>query len=151
MVLLHLGCGNDLRVGFDNLDAKNGWRFEDGLPHYADGSVDGITISHALMYVEEQNWRAVMFEFFRVLRRGGVVRITEDDCETPGSLRKQMPWPGAAILTGPNMVLDSLQQAGFVPYLCTAKDTHFVNDSLLIAHREHKTTKYFFYAEGVKP
>ena len=53
---LNLGCGEEHLIdGFVNLDARTGWHFEDGLP-YPDGSVEAITISHALMYVPLSAW-----------------------------------------------------------------------------------------------
>lgn len=148
MKLLHLGCSDDIREGFDNLDAKTGWRFEDGLP-YENESVDGITISHALMYVAPPDLPYVMSEFYRVLKPSGVVRITEDDIETPASARHNDPYPGARLLTGPSMMRHSLQDAGLLGIYCTATETCFSDNSLLIAHRE-KTPWYVFYIEGLK-
>ena len=84
---LNLGCGEEhLISGFENLDARNGWRFEDGLP-YPDGSVEAITISHALYLVPLADWPAAFAEFARVLKPGGVIRITEDDATNPASSR----------------------------------------------------------------
>lgn len=149
-MLLHLGSDGDILDGFDNLDPKiDGWTFEAGLP-YADGSVNGITISHALMYVDLVNWPAVCAEFFRVLRHDGVVRITEDDTESAESGRYQQMYPGAACATGPSMVRTFLERAGFAVMDCDCTQTFFENIKLLIAHREHKVPKYVFYIEGIR-
>lgn len=148
---LHLGCADDIRSGFENFDPKiNGWTFQSGLP-YPDSTVDGITISHALMYVPKADWPGVVAEFYRALRPGGVVRITEDDCETPNSPRRACLYPGAAVLTGPQFVGQQLRLAGFATHRCSATETLFHDDSLCIAHREHKIPRYIFYMEGVKP
>lgn len=151
MTLLHLGCDGDLRPGFDNLDKAGGklpgWTFESGLP-YGPLSVDGITVSHALMYVAERDWPFVVGEFYRVLKPGGVVRITEDDTESPASGRYRQLYPGAAIATGPQMAARHLAAAGFAVRHCRADQTHFVDGSLLIAHRD---PSFVFYIEGIKP
>lgn len=150
MLLLHLGCGDDRRVGFDNLDARTGWRFEDGLPDYRSGSVSGITISHALMYVDQSEWLDIFREFHRVLVPFGCVRITEDDCESPESPRTEKPWPGFVTRTGPIMTGKLLTDAGFAAHVCRADETYFIDDSLLIAHREHKCPRYVYYIEGIR-
>lgn len=150
MTLLHLGCDGDIRPGFDNLDQSiDGWRFESGLP-YPDACVDGITISHALMYVQPTDWPAACLEFFRVLRRGGVVRITEDDTESPESGRFGVVYPGARCATGPAMAGMFLRESGFTVKICSATETLFHDGSLLIAHRENRKPKFVFYIEGQK-
>lgn len=111
---LNLGCGKHRIAGFDNLDAHvtPAWRFEDGLGAYGDGSVEGITISHALMYLPLTAWPAAFAEFYRVLAPGGVLRITEDDAENPKSERYG-GFRDAVTLTGPNVVRLHLREAGF--------------------------------------
>jgi ubiquinone/menaquinone biosynthesis C-methylase UbiE len=150
MKLLHLGCDDAFMSGFDNLDPKiNGWTFESGLARYADCSVDGITISHALMYVAEADWSAVLTEFFRVLAPDGVVRITEDDTQTLDSARYEQPYAGAHCNTGPEMARRHLETAGFDVHDCTAYSTTFATAQLLIAHRE-RVPRFVFYIEGKK-
>src|SRR3989344_639427 len=83
VIKLNLGCKHRKLEGFDNLDKIFGWYFQDGLPQYASGSVGGITISHALMFLTESEIETFMKEMWRVLKVGGVVRITEDDTENP--------------------------------------------------------------------
>lgn len=147
---LHLGCDDDIREGFENLDPKiNGWTFESGLP-YADASVDAITISHALMYVNPQDWLNVCAEFFRVLQQDGVVRITEDDTESATSPRSWNPWKGAKTLTGPGMASLYLRKAGFRVSICGPYDTRYKDTSILIHHRI-AIPNYVFYIEGIKP
>lgn len=150
MTLLHLGCADDIRPGFDNLDLKiDGWTFESGLP-YPQESVHGITISHALMYVNVADYEWVFSEFHRVLVPSGVVRITEDDTEDPASARYGVVYPGAKIMTGPRMMAHFLSKAGLSVVHVNASQTCFQGNSLLIAHREQKVPRYVFYIEGVK-
>jgi SAM-dependent methyltransferase len=146
-ILLNLGAGPHTLEGFTNLDYP--WRFEDGLALYGDGSVDGITISHALMYLPLSEWPAVFQEFARVLAPGGVVRITEDDCENPESERFAKPWPDAATLTGPEVVRRALRAAGLKTRL-QAPDTSGFRD-LSLCQAWHGAIPKVFFIEGRKP
>lgn len=146
---LNLGCGSDWLKGFENLDRRVGWTFESGLP-FNDESVQGVTISHALMYVLEPNWPRAMAECFRVLAPGGVIRITEDDMESDTSKRKHNPWPGMVTRTGPSMLRKHLEDAGFTAHDVTRDETHFRDRSLIQAWRS-ENPPYYFFMEGVKP
>lgn len=155
MTILHLGCGDDIHPDKTNLDPKiNGWTFESGLPMFADGSVDGITISHAIQNIKRENWSSVFGEFYRVLRKEGVIRITDDDTETPSSPRYKKPvmYKGKPVTpTGPGSVRFYLKQAGFRLVMDQKADaTLFESVDLLIAHREHKKPHFVFYIEAVK-
>jgi SAM-dependent methyltransferase len=74
---LHLGCGNDYKQGFTNVDCLSGvadvvanlderWPFEDG-------SVDYIYSSHCFEHLK--NIGHTLCECHRVLKRGGVVEF----------------------------------------------------------------------------
>jgi ubiquinone/menaquinone biosynthesis C-methylase UbiE len=146
---LNLGCNGDIRKGFVNLDKATGWRFEDGLPQYPDGSVQGITISHALQNVALEDWPRVLAEFYRVLAPGGVVRITDDDTESPSSSRYGRVWGPGLTPTGPWMTERFLQGAGFRTRICGAHDS--ILPTLIIAHRENRPEGPFtYFVEGVK-
>lgn len=153
---LNLGCGRPFArswhpiAGLVNLDKAFGWRFEDGLPRFADRSVAGITVSHALMYVAEKDWRRVLREFARVLAPGGVVRITEDDTEDPRSSRRG-GWKGsepAVTLTGPRMARRHLEAAGFTVYDVDRGSTRFRDGTLMQA--QHGDAPDCFWIEGVR-
>ena len=146
---LNLGCGPDRLEGFDNLDKRMGWTFESGLP-YADESVEGITISHALVYVAERHLSSVLADLFRVLVPGGVVRITEDDTERETSARKNTLWPGTVTPTGPHMMAKHLHEAGFLVREVGRNETHFSDRSLIQSWR-HADPPYYFFIEGIKP
>ena len=78
MVKLNLGSKYRRLKGFDNLDKIFGWRFQDGLPQYQDDSVDGITISHAVMFLTMDELRVFIKEMYRVLKKGelsGLLRM----------------------------------------------------------------------------
>lgn len=156
-VRLNLGCGTPGALswhpmpGFVNLDRAMGWCFEDGLPQYADGAVSGITVSHALMYVDERDWPMVFAEFARVLEPGGVVRITEDETADPRSSRRG-GWKGsepAVTLTTPEFVAHRLKLAGLTVHHVDAETTHYRDGSLRQA--QHGAPPDVFFIEGVKP
>lgn len=150
MIKLNLGCKRRKLSGFDNLDKIYGWLFQDGLPQYADGTVDGITISHAIMFLTVPELKTFMKEAWRVLKTGGVIRITEDDTENPSSdmYGTGCIASGPRCLTGPKMMREILEEAGFKAYDVDRKTTHFYDESLMQAYRGGPPKRFFI--EGVK-
>lgn len=147
-VKLNLGSGAHPLDGFVNLDLANGWRFEDGLGGYPDGSVEAITISHALMYVALGDWPFVFSELARVLEPGGVVRITEDETEDRASERYG-GCPDAVTLTSRSLVVTQLQLAGLIPAVVLSDVSRFRDGSLM--QTWHGRAPKVFHVEGVKP
>jgi len=93
MIKLNLGCGDDKREGYVNIDLYNANADLQcdvaGLP-YNDNTVDEIFSSHV---IEHFDWRAgweVLREWYRVLKPGGVLKI-----ETP-----DFHWSCAAFVNG---------------------------------------------------
>lgn len=147
---LNLGAGPNHLDGFDNLDASNGWRFEDGLGQYADGSIEAITISHALMYVSVADWPAVFKELARVLQPGGILRVTEDDTENPDSERHGPGmWPDAVTATGPKVVRKHMRAAKLIVNQRAFDETGYRDFSLCQAL--HGSSPKCFWIEGRKP
>jgi glycosyltransferase involved in cell wall biosynthesis/LmbE family N-acetylglucosaminyl deacetylase len=153
---LNLGCGNPADrswhplPGLVNLDKALGWKFEHGLRDFAGGSVSGITISHALMYLAADDWPAFVDELARVLEPGGVVRITEDETSDPRSSRRG-GWKGsqpAVTLTTPAFVREQLARAGFDVADVGPYETRYRDDSL--CQRYHGEPPHVFFVEGVK-
>ncbi len=147
MTLLNLGCGPIRLPGFENLDLEDGWHFEDGLP-YPDASVEGVSISHALMHVALKDWPFVFREIDRVLTHGGVVRITEDSTADPESERFG-GWHDAVTLTTPELVAKHMRAVGLRTRRQTAETTGFRDGSLLQAW--HGDAPKVFFVEGRKP
>lgn len=146
MIKLNLGAGPHPLDGFENLDLPD-WRFEDGLD-YADGSVDGISISHSIMYVPLEKWLFVFAELARVLRPGGIVRITEDATDDPESERYG-GWHDAVTLTSAKLVRKHLRQAGLIAVSQRADQSGFRDLSLLQSF--HGAAPKCFWIEGRKP
>ena len=141
---LNLGCGDKKLDGFKNLDKP--WTFEKGLP-YKSGRIEAITISHALMYVREDDYPEVFAEFHRVLRPGGIVRITEDCTDDPKSERFG-GYPGATTLTTLEKMKKYLLGAGF-SVRRVSKDTTFFKDQSLL-QKIHGDEPRVFFIEGIK-
>lgn len=155
-LLLNLGGGTPgtrswfPMPGCIHLDRSMGWMFEDGLPQYAAGSVDGITISHALMYVDERDWARVFEECARVLKPGGVLRVTEDATDDPSSTRVN-GWRGsepAITLTSTRKVRAALERVG-LRVCAQARDTSQRPDGAL-NQAWHGDPPDVFFLEGVK-
>lgn len=147
---LNLGCGPAHLPGMVNLDAEMGWRFENGLGEFIEGSVAGITVSHALMYVPIQHWPGVFAEFARVLRFGGVVRLTEDSTADPRSSRFG-GWKGsqpAVTLCTPQLLREHLQHVGLTVHDVSAQTTRYADRSL--CQQLHGKEPDVFFIEGVR-
>lgn len=146
---LNLGAGQNQLDGFVNLDPsyEQPWRFEDGLSMYEDESVDAITTSHALMYVPEDCWPAAFAEMARVLRPGGVLRITGDNIGGEGSTRQEIR-PRAAVATTPEAALEHLEAVNLGPEFVTANISVWHDRSLIQSN--YGSEPDVFHLEGVK-
>lgn len=82
---LHLGCGSKYIPGFIHIDVIE----EDHIHHqgtvcelpYQDNSVDLIYASHVLEHFDRWEFPAVLGEWYRVLKRGGALRLAVPDFE----------------------------------------------------------------------
>lgn len=146
-IRLNLGSGPNPLRGFVNLDKDSGWKFEDGLEAYGDGTVEAITVSHALMYVDVERWSFAFWEFARVLQTGGVLRITEDAIGGPGSTRPVMR-PRAAVATTPALVLEHMAAAGLRADVVDPATTRYGDRTLI--QENYGTAPDVFHAEAVK-
>jgi len=141
---LNLGCGENKLKGFVNLDKKEGWKFQDGLSNYYDDSIEAITISHAIMYLDDKEVKTFLIEAYRVLKVGGIIRIVEDNVGEGG--RKK--WWSARILTNATMMRELLEDARFEVHNVDLDKTHHIDDSLI--QRFHGDPPKTFHMEGIK-
>ena len=149
MPALRLNLGGALNPvdGCVNIGRETGWRFEQGLGEYPDGSVVAVTESHSLMYVALEEWPYAFHEIARVLRPGGFVRLTHDNIGGEGSARPVIR-PYAAVATTPELVLDHLEWAGLRARVVGADETGFTDRSLI--QQNYGRPPDVFHVEGVK-
>lgn len=145
---LNLGAGPNPLPGYVNLDKASGWLFEDGLQGFKDGSVAAITVSHVLMYVAAEHWPFVFSECERVLKPGGVLRVTEDSTGDPDSRRFGLRHR-ASVATTPELVLAHMDGAGLAGRRVAPQETVFVDDTLI--QQNYGEPPLVFHAEAVKP
>ena len=120
----------------------------DGLGMFNDGSADAATISHTLMYLKDEEYLKFLTEVYRVLRAGGVFRVTEDNCEHPNCGEHRLPWPDKISVTGPKMMRVELKKAGFEVHDVGPDETLWADKSLI--QRFHGDPPRVFHMEGVK-
>jgi len=86
-VKVHLGCWHRNIPGFVNVDLCDMAHIHhkagiDRLPMFADNSVDLIYSSHSLEYFDRVEVSAVLAEWRRVLKPGGILRVAVPDFES---------------------------------------------------------------------
>lgn len=85
-IKLHLGCGEKCIPGFIHIDLAD-------YPHidykrnildlsiFEDSSVDLVYCCHAAEYFDREEARKVLKEWYRVLKKGGILRVAVPDFE----------------------------------------------------------------------
>lgn len=146
---LRLNLGGEINriPGYVNMDVSYGWKFEDGLGMWGDGSVEAITVSHVLMYVRPQHWPVVFEEISRVLMPGGTLRVTEDAIGAPGSSRPVIR-PRAHVATSAELVMEHAFAAGLAAGRMRQDETSFTDRSLI--QRNYGDEPDVFHVEAVK-
>ena len=124
-IKLNIGCGDQVLENWVNLDNKPynekviKWQFGEVLP-LNDGVVSVIYIAYFLMYLKLEDYKILFKECSRVLRKGGVMVIKEDN-------DKQRVWKAVGtnhstgfIQSTSNVVVmeKELNSAGFDPFIC---------------------------------
>lgn len=86
-IKLHLGGGNKFIPGFTHIDLADfphlDYKMHDirNLPMYKDNSVDLIYCSHALQYFDREMAKIALQEWYRILEKGGILRLAVPDFE----------------------------------------------------------------------
>lgn len=84
-VLVHIGCGKIDSPEFINIDARPLAHIHlitddiTSLPDFNDGTVDLIYMCHILEHVKRNDLKRVLSEMKRVLKKGGVLRLSVPD------------------------------------------------------------------------
>ncbi|MDO8523670.1 MAG: methyltransferase domain-containing protein [bacterium] len=85
-LLIHLGCGEQDDPRYVNVDAVAYPHVHyiakvDTLPMFASGSADLVYACHVLEHIEYPKMERVLTEWYRVLKPGGIVRISVPEFE----------------------------------------------------------------------
>jgi len=85
-IKLHLGCGNKYIPGFIHIDAIKYNHVDyicnvDNLSIFTDETVDLIYNCHVLEHFHRNKTLKVLIEWYRVLKKGGVLRVAVPDFE----------------------------------------------------------------------
>lgn len=169
-VKLNLGSGDLLLEGFINMDIsltgygtgssdkkvpkgteiRGDWEAEKGLLEFQEGSIEAITISHMLYAIEEKYYPFFFGELYRVLEKGGIVRITDDNFDQPPGLYKEYNMDRSSQLTHTTrkMIRKYLEDVGFEAHDVSNQST-FYKDNTLIQSQHGGYTKTF-HMEGIK-
>lgn len=166
---LNLGAGAFPLEGFLNMDIRTDlesifekrhfeegipwyvfkrWDWRNGLQDFEDNSVEAITESHSLMYLQVKEYETALKECYRVLRPGHIMRITQDNCEYPDCDKFGLPWGNPDSITGPKMMRRELENVGFTVYDVEPNETRYKNKSLI--QEFHGTPPRVFHIEAVK-
>lgn len=146
---LNIGCNEKMLPGFINIDIVNNFPFATncefrqmdatkGFPIFDDNSVEAITISHFLSRVPESTYPNVVKEWSRILEKGGVIRITDDNHETIG------------MKGDPKKIKDYLEKSGFEIFNVGIDETKFKDKSLIQVNYDRTDDHHFFWIEAVK-
>ncbi|HME43784.1 MAG TPA: methyltransferase domain-containing protein [Syntrophorhabdales bacterium] len=84
MLKLHLGCWKRRIPGFVHVDLYDFPHIDykhdvSSLPMFSDQTVDLIYASHVLEYFDREEVRAVLSEWRRILKYGGILRVAVPD------------------------------------------------------------------------
>jgi predicted SAM-dependent methyltransferase len=83
---LNIGCGYHPLDGWTNLDKARGpqvdvvWDIRRGLP-FASGTCSAILAEHVIEHLSRADGERLLTECFRILRLGGVLRVSTPDAE----------------------------------------------------------------------
>lgn len=84
-VLLHIGCGKTNSPEFINIDARPLAHVHvvtddiTSLPDFSNGTVDMVYMCHILEHIKRKDLKKVLLEMKRVLKIGGVLRLSVPD------------------------------------------------------------------------
>jgi len=160
MLKLNIGCGNYpiLKDGWVNLDCKGKFQqWEKGKYKYKiklinieyfnwdipSETIDCIVMSHVLNQVKQHD--KIFEECYRVLKKGGVFRITDDDNENEESKYFFEPHEHTVTRMFPGLIKMVLEGIGFKVKRVKSDETVFVDKLICVNnHPELKECDKFF-------
>lgn len=166
MIRLNWGCGNYPKFGWINCDKRGlhqRWEYASiadqivemdltVFPYtFGDSSVDMITISHCLNQIDRECVPKIMKEVCRILKPSGIVRVTDDEVESPRSPIFDKPHFHAKWKTGAKGFSQYLQDAGLRVCTLTKTTTCSWDKTILVANHPECPDTALFFIEGIKP
>lgn len=139
-VRLHLGGGKRYLKGYIHIDLADyphiDYRHDvRALPMFEDNSVSIIYTSHVLEYLDRLEVKEVLTEWYRVLNRGGILRLAVPDFEALVKVYQQYknldlihgPLYGRWEITGTNIVTHHQTVYDFPSLKRTLEEARFSN------------------------
>lgn len=161
LVKINLACGPaQVWDGWDCYDARDfpgvrRWQWGELLP-YGDCRADVVFCSHSFNYMEESQYAAAALEVWRVLRPGGVWRLSEDDTDsgyvwrTPG--RGSRGTGAIRSLPTRSKIRAALERVGFEVHVAAPNVTRSPHVDVLRGDTRSRRYRqgHKFYLEAVK-
>ena len=162
LMKVYLGCGAHVWDGWECLDFRHEidpritrWEFPDKLP-LADYRADIIFTSHLFNYIDDKDYRTLLWDCHRVLRAGGVLRLSEDRTDNGYAWRK----PGqhsrgtgvVRSLPTRQKILAAMQDVGFQVVEAEPGSTFSPHKDVIIGDTRNRRYRmgHKFYLEGIK-
>ncbi|MEM3434115.1 MAG: methyltransferase domain-containing protein [Candidatus Methanomethyliaceae archaeon] len=124
-IKLHLGCGKRYLPGYIHIDlgdyAHLDYRCDiSRLPMFGDSTVDLIYASHVIEYYDRVEVTEVLREWYRVLKKGGILRLAVPDFEALIEVYRK--WRDLDLIIGPLYGRMEIAGTGVVIYHRTVYD-----------------------------
>jgi SAM-dependent methyltransferase len=157
---LNLGSGSSVLPGWTNLDPRRvhpsivRWSFDELIP-FGDNKADVVFTSHVFNYVDESRYVECLLDIWRVLRPGGVLRLSEDRTDNGYIWRR----PGRKHATGVLRSLPTrekieraLRAVGFTIFEVSDETTVSPHTDVLLGNSRERRYRlgHKFYLEAVK-
>jgi SAM-dependent methyltransferase len=160
---INIGCGPQVWPGWLCLDKSPDrwkderivrWAFGDPIP-CAPNRADIVFSSHCLVHVPQDKWQHIMLDIWRVLRPGGVWRLSEDDSSSGYEWRALGSMTSTGKMwsqTSPDALQAVAEQVGFKWYPARPGYTRSPITEVLRGDSRARLfqTQRKFYAECVK-
>jgi predicted SAM-dependent methyltransferase len=149
LVLLHIGCANRYIKGFINSDLRKEWK---GKPFkldqvmditipwpYLDESVDGIISMHLFQQLTWRELVTALRESYRVLVKGGVMRIGVPTIENGKPLNYLLGWKNINLFSYELLDKVLIEHIGFISIRQCKYQESKIPDFVLVDNRQSQT------------
>lgn len=162
LVKANLGCGPHVWDGWYNLDPRAEidsriirWSFDEMIPIPAN-QADIVFTSHVFNYVADEKYEEALVDIWRVLRPGGVLRMSEDATDSGYVWRR--PGQGSRgtgeiqSLPTRERLVEALRRVGFQVFDATPESTRSPHKDVLKGNSRSRRYQlgHKYYLEAVK-